>query len=643
MKLIRISFFAIFCLSQLIMSQNMQELQKLRDEYKKALERQSLQKPADISEAENTAKSTALPDKLIYSRKDIESLLVNTEKLLQRLKFFEDSTNKMPHIGYDFFTKRDSLPFWQNLPIPQTYILGPGDEVIISMWGESNSRNVKKINRDGQIFVDNIGILELGDKNVEEAKKYINFKFSRVYSTLLGTSPKSFIDLSLGELKSVNVHFVGFVNLPGVHVVHPFSNVISGLIQAGGVDIKGTLRDIKLIRNGEVINSIDFYNYLIRGKLLNDIRLLDQDIVFVSARKSRIPITGRVINPGYYEILSNEKLSDLIVFSGGIERNASKSLFVFNESLGEKGNFIVDLKNASEFTLSKSDSVHLVKYPTVSNYVKIQGQVKNPGPYPFNSKMNIIDILNATMSLDDYDFAKTMDLDRLFVFRVDSLKNTPISITTSLKENINLQNGDHITVPLKDVNRKIESIIITGEIRVPGIYPVNGLTSLRNILELSGGLNQNALEDGVEIFRDSLKIAWDDDSFLLNEGDSLNVLKRSGLVFIDGEVNVPGFLIYRKKDSIKKYVKRAGGYTSFAEKDNIYITYPNGISYPVSSWSSPKVKEGSHIIVGQRKISGEKDLSGWEIFASITSQAGSLATTLLSLSLIMSQVNNNGN
>ncbi len=246
MKIIKILFFAIIVIMhQGLLAQNYQELQKIQDEYKKILERQALQKPTEISDAEKTAKSTALPDKLIYSRKDIESLLVNTEKLLQQLRFFEDSVQKMPYVGYDFFTKRDTIPFWQNLPISKKYILGPGDEVIIALWGESNSDYTETINRDGQIFIKNIGILNLGGKSLDDAKNYIISKFSRVYSTLIGQSPKSFIDLTLGELKSVNVHFVGFVNIPGVHMVHPFSNVITGLIQAGGVNIKGTLRDIK--------------------------------------------------------------------------------------------------------------------------------------------------------------------------------------------------------------------------------------------------------------------------------------------------------------------------------------------------------------------------------------------------------------
>ena len=136
--------------------QNFEELQKLQAEYKKALERQSLQKPDDIAKAEKNATSTALPDKLIYSRKDIESLLVNTENLLVELKFLKDSVKKMPNIGYEIFTKRDSIPFWQNLPLTDDYLLGPGDEVTISLWGESNSHSVEIINRDGQIFIEKL-------------------------------------------------------------------------------------------------------------------------------------------------------------------------------------------------------------------------------------------------------------------------------------------------------------------------------------------------------------------------------------------------------------------------------------------------------------------------------------------------------
>lgn len=637
MKNIKTFLFAIFILPQLLSGQNYQELQKLQEEYKKVLERQSLQKPEDVSDAEKAILNTAIPEKLVYPRKDIESLLISTEKLLEKLKFYEDSINRMPYIGYDFFTKRDSIPFWQNIPISKNYILGPGDEIIISLWGESSSYTSEIINRDGQIFIDKVGILNIGGKSVIDAKNHIISKYSRIYSTLIGQNPKSFVDLTLGELKSVNIHFVGFVNIPGVHMVHPFSNVVTGLIQAGGVDIKGTLRNIKIIRNGETVDTIDLYNYLIKGKSFKDIRLLDQDIVYVPSRSTTVPITGRVLKPGYYEALENENLKNLIEFTGGKDAKSSKYIFVYKKSNSSNDGFIITDENIDNFKISNGDSLHFPIEPEFRSYVNIQGQVKNPGEYPYNSKMNLTDLLEATLSFNDSDFIKRMDLSKIKIFRKNPLNETPIKIITDFNENIKLNNGDLITVPSSKLLNPIESITITGEIETPGSYPVNNLTTLNDIINLSGGLSENALVDGIEIFRDSLQIAWDSKTFILNDGDSLNVLKKSGLVLVGGEVNKPGYINYKKNNSVRDYIKKAGGLTSFANKNNIYVVYPNGNSIPVSGWFSPKVKEGSKIHVNQRTISGSNEISGWQTFAMISGQAGSLATTLLSLSILLNQ------
>jgi len=637
MRLTKILLFVIFLINHLLLSQTLQELERLQSEYNKALDRQALQKPSSISNAEETANSLALPDKLIYSRKDIESLLVNTEKLLEQLKFFEDSTNKMPYVGYDFFTKRDSIPFWQNIPISKNYVLGAGDEVIISLWGESNSTFNKTINRDGQIFIEKIGVLYLSGKSLDEAKQHIISKFSRVYSTLLTSSPKSFIDLTLGELKSINVHFVGYVNIPGVHIVHPFSNVISGLIQAGGVDNKGSLRNIKIIRNNEIISTLDLYDYLIKGRSLSEVRLMDQDIIHVPSRRSTVPITGRILNPGYYEILDEEKLSDLIKYAGGKATKSSNYTFVYKDKNPSNDGFMLDGSKTYNFSISKGDSVHIPLKPDFKRFVNIQGKIKNPGKYPYNPKMKMRDLLNATMSIDDKDFYQSIDFSNITIFRKNPADKKPLMINTSIEEDISLKNGDLITIRPNKFFEDIESIKITGEINIPGIYPVNNLTTLSNIIEISGGLTNFALKDGIEIYRDSLRIGWLDKSFILKDGDSLNVLKKSGLVLIEGEVNVPGYVSFKKNESVKKYINKAGGFTSFAEKKNIYIIQPNGISMPISSWRSPKVKEGSTIIVNQRKISGKEDISGWEAFSLVFSQAGNIATTLLSLSLIINQ------
>ena len=138
----------------------------------------------------------------------------------------------------------------------------------------------------------------------------------------------------------------------------------------------------------------------------------------------------------------------------------------------------------------------------------------------------------------------------------------------------------------------------------------------------------------------ALKISWETYNFALIDGDSLNVLKKSGLIRVKGEVNIPGFISFNKNYSLKDYIKKAGGLTAFAEKNTIYITYPNGSSFPFSGWKKPKVKEGSIITVEQRTIGGKNNVSGLEVFSSISSQAASIATTLLSISLLMNQSSN---
>ena len=174
--------------------------------------------------------------------------------------------------------------------------------------------------------------LNLGDKTVPIAKKYLLSKYSKVYSTLLGKNPKSYVDLTLGELKSVNVHFVGFVNIPGVHMIHPFSNIITGVAQAGGINKNGTLREINIIRNGKKIGMVDVYNYLFMGNSVGDYRLIDQDIIYVPPRKSTVSLTGRIRKPGYYEVTGKESISDLMQIAGGIESNAAHTVFLYRNN-----------------------------------------------------------------------------------------------------------------------------------------------------------------------------------------------------------------------------------------------------------------------------------------------------------------------
>ncbi|MGN7614086.1 polysaccharide biosynthesis/export family protein, partial [Magnetococcales bacterium HHB-1] len=160
-------------------------------------------------------------------------------------------TEKSSHFGYSFFTPSGSISLLNNLPVPSDYVLGPGDEVVLTLWGDTELVSTHEVSRTGTIYVERVGLVHLAGKTVVEAETFLKGKLEGAYSTLRGVRPKTFFDFSLGELKSINVKFVGEIKSPGLHPVHPFSTVTTGLMQVGGVDTTGSLRDIQVLRNGD--------------------------------------------------------------------------------------------------------------------------------------------------------------------------------------------------------------------------------------------------------------------------------------------------------------------------------------------------------------------------------------------------------
>ncbi|MEE8478545.1 MAG: polysaccharide biosynthesis/export family protein, partial [Candidatus Neomarinimicrobiota bacterium] len=210
------------------------------------------------------------------------------------------------YFGYNFFNMPDKFAIFDNIPIPGDYLLGPGDQLIISIWGATQIRSRHLISRDGDIFIDGIGQVNLAGINIATTEKILEERFSEVYSTLKGRNPSTFLSVSLGQLKSINISFVGEVISPGMHAVHPFSDITTALLQVGGVDTIGSLRNIQVIRNGQVFMNLDFYEYLVNGKTTQNTRLLNGDVIFVPVRQSTVEIEGEVNRPGIYETKSGE-------------------------------------------------------------------------------------------------------------------------------------------------------------------------------------------------------------------------------------------------------------------------------------------------------------------------------------------------
>ena len=300
----------VFCLTAFVLNgQSLQDLNKLRNEYEKFKKEKISTNERSVSGNQSLQSNTMRNNLIPFNRK----FSTSSDSLIPSNKYF----------GYSFFNRSDTLFYWENLPAPIDYVIGPGDEVIVSLWGATQLRLEYNVDKDGKIYDEKVGILFISGKTLNEAENYVLNEFSKVYSTLRTGNPSSFLDLSLGKLKSVNVNFVGELIHPGLYPLNTFSNLITALIQIGGIDTTGSLRNIVIKReNNESVN-VDLYDYLLKGNLPENIHLRDKDLVFVAPRLSTVHICSSVVRPGIYESREGESVKDLITFSGGLSANAS--------------------------------------------------------------------------------------------------------------------------------------------------------------------------------------------------------------------------------------------------------------------------------------------------------------------------------
>ena len=392
------------------------------------------------------------------------------------------------YYGYDFFTKRDSLSFWENLPAPSNYNLGPGDELVVSLWGETQLRKIYTISREGMIYDDKVGLLSLSGKTIETSKKYLILQFGRVYATLVGKNPSTYMDVSLGQLGSINVNFVGEVKYPGVYPVHPFSTVITGLIQAGGVDSTGSLRNVKIKRNNQEFIIVDFYDYLLNGKFSENIQLRDQDVVLIPPRFSTIRIDSAILRPGIYESKPGESIKQLIEFAGGLKFNSSNKIglkrFKPIETRDLESqiieNYYIDYTNSNLTAVQDGDEITIKTIFENTNQVEIIGQVKAPGTYYFYPGMLLKDLIELSGGFNDSTFLKSVYQARGQLVRrnpnarYESVMNVNLKNIFNNKSsgNIPLQNLDRFVVHANINFFEKENVQIFGEVNIPGSYPL---------------------------------------------------------------------------------------------------------------------------------------------------------------------------
>ena len=618
-----------------LLGQSVSDIQRAKQQYENfLLDQQRSNLSSDISVIDQIDGDIPKTEEIgfKYYEKDID------ESELQELMFF----------GYDFFNTRDTLAIWNNLPIPSSYKLGPGDEIIISLWGETQLRDNYTIGRDGTVYIKRVGQLNLTGKSMEQAKKYLEKQFQKVYETLKGSQPSSYLDVSLGKLKSINVTFVGEVKIPGIHPVHPFSTALTGLIQAGGIDTIGSLRNIQIIRSENNLYNVDLYKFLLFGQTDDaNKRLQDNDVIFIPPRSSRVEIMGAVKRPGIYEARDSDNLGEIVDFAGGLRSNANNNLLVhYNYSNSTNNKLGLEYVPYNDANKKFDDNIKRIKVYTMPEYNKsiyIYGQVKNPGSYGFEKGMHILDLLNMVGGLFDKTFYKTIYAPRADIIRRDFKSSFPKVIPINLEElkqgnttqNIELQNWDIVFVR-KNKNFTIpKQVKITGEVNIPGFYTLSKpRETLEDLLSRAGGFTDRAFKDGIQLYRDTMQVALDNFNFSLTHKDSIYVPDFPGVVQVLGEVYKPGYVQYQKRKRLKSYIEAAGGFTLDARKKYITIIQPNGDVKVKDSFWTPTVKEGALIIIHKERKKLPFDVT------SFLKDSASIAASLTTIIYIINSQSN---
>ena len=487
--------------------------------------------------------------------------------------------------GRDIFNKED-LTFEpvMNIATPQNYVVGPGDEVKVDIYGASQKSSTYTVSPDGDIVIDGYGPVNLAGLTVKQAN-------ARLRSTVGSRFSSSSIKLSLGQTRTIMVNVIGEVQNPGTYSLSAFASVFHALYMAGGVSGIGTLRNIKVFRNGKEVSTVDVYDYILNGKLSGNIRLHDNDVIMVGPYDCIVDIAGKVKRPMYYEMKTGESVQTLLKYAGNFAGDAyTKSVRIIRKNGSRYGVFNVQEFDMASFHVMDGDSVTVDSIiPRYENMVEVKGAVFRPGMYQLGGNITTVRALieNAEGLLEDAFTARAV-MHRMNEDR--TLKVISVDVKGIIDGNvadIPLKNEDVLFIPSKSERLESRTITIHGEVLYPGVYKYAENETLEDFVLQAGGLKESASTVKVDISRRvSNRTALTRDSlisktysfalkdgfvidgkpgFVLEPYDEVYVRKSPSYsiqqnVSIEGEVNFPGTYALAKQESrLSDLVKAAGG------------------------------------------------------------------------------------
>ena len=502
----------------------------------------------------------------------------------------EKKPEKRKIFGHDVFNNKNlTFESSMNLATPQNYVLGPGDEVNVDIWGASQESITESVSPDGTITIEGIGVVKLGGLSVSQAK-------ARLKRVLGPRYQGSNIDLTLGQTRTITIGVMGEVKVPGTYTMSAFATVYNALYMAGGPNEIGTLRNVKVYRKGKLLSNVDVYDFLLNGKLSGDVRLQDNDVITVSPYEALVNITGKVKRPMFYEMKENESAATLLRYAGGFTGDAYTKAIRVNRKAGASYSvFSIGEFDMNSFKLMDEDSVSvdstLNRY---QNMVEIRGAVFRPGMYQVGGEINSVKALvEAAAGVTEEAISQHAVMHRTKADR--SLEMLSLDIRGILEgtvPDVPLRNEDVIYVASRQERNEKKTLTINGEVAYPGVYRYAENETLEDLIIQAGGpteaaslakvdvarriTNPNSTEAGDQIAQNfSFKLNPDftiseQPDFTLQPFDEVYVRRSPDYneqqnVTIEGEVQFSGnYALSSKGQRLSEVIKMAGGLTNQA-------------------------------------------------------------------------------
>ena len=502
----------------------------------------------------NTSKSTGTD---INESRLREETKKNTSDMLEDHPTTQDLARGDQVFGRNIFNTRN-LTFEPsvNLATPANYRLGPGDEVIIDIWGASQNTIRQQISPEGTINIQKIGPVNLSGMTVSAANDYLKNALNKIYNGLNNTTdPTSDIRLTLGNIRTIQINVMGEVVQPGTYALSSFSTVFHALYRAGGVSDIGSLRNVQLVRNGKNIATIDVYEFIMKGNTQDDIRLQEGDVVIVPAYDVLVKISGKVKRPMRFEMKKDENLATLIKYAGGFEADAyTRSLRVVRQNGEEyEVNTVKDM-DYSIYTMRNGDVVTAEAILNrFTNKLEIRGAVYRPGIYQLSGKLNTIrELVHEAQGLTGDAFLNRAVLYRQREDLTSEVVQIDIrSIMDGTSPNLALMKNDILYIPsIHDLEDR-GNVTVHGEVAHPDSYPYADNMTLEDLIIQAGGLKEAASTVRIDVSRriKNPRSTADNDTI----GQMYTFSLKDGFV-IDGQ---PGFIL-QPYDEV--YVRRSPGY-----------------------------------------------------------------------------------